>query len=121
MTNEEIIEKLSDMSVVELIALTKRLENEWGVKAQPAVVQSTVVEVETKPVQTEFDLVLMSVAADKKIALIKVVREMIGLGLKESKDLVEAAPKKIKESISKSDADALAAKLIEAGATVEIK
>jgi len=121
-TNDDVVKALGNLSVLEMIALTKELEQKWGVKAEPQAVQvqqqgpgNQVVEKE------EWNVVLASVPSDKKMAVIKAVREVMGLGLKESKDLVEAAPKMLKEAVSKADADDLNAKLTAAGAVVEVK
>lgn len=125
MASEKIakfIEDVKALSVMELSELVKALETEFGVSASavavaaPAGGAAAVVEEE----QTEFTVVLKSAGA-AKIGVIKVVRELTGLGLKEAKDLVDGAPKAVKENVSKEDADAAAAKLKEAGADVEIK
>lgn len=123
-TNEDVVNALSSMSVMEVIALTRELEEKWGVKAEPppAVVQpGQQTQQEQAPAKDEFDVVLASVPADKKMAVIKIVRELTLLGLKESKELVEAAPKVLKDGVSKSDADEYKRKLEEAGAVVEVK
>lgn len=124
MTKEEIIEAISQMSVLELSELVKALEEKFGVQAAPAMAMAPMAAApvaEEKPKeQTEFDVILTS-AGDKKIQVIKVVRELTGLGLKEAKDLVDAAPKPIKEKISREEAEQIKAKLEEAGAIVEIK
>lgn len=121
-TSEDVVKALGNLSVMELIALTKDLEAKWGVKALPQVVQQTAPQEEVKTVaQTEFDVVFVSFAADKKMTLIKLVRELLGTGLLEAKTLVESLPKTIKEGISKEDAEALKAKLTDAGAVVELK
>ena len=123
-TNDDVVQFLGNMSVVQVIALTKELEEKWGVKAAPPTVQ---LQQETQqpdtqaPAKDEFNVVLVSVPADKKMAVIKAIRENIGLGLKESKELAEAAPKVIKEQASKADADDLVAKLTAAGAVMEMK
>jgi large subunit ribosomal protein L7/L12 len=123
MEKEEVVKALGNLSVLQIIALTKELEQKWGVKAEPqaVLVHSTPGQDDVTPEKDEFDVVLVSVPTDKKMAVIKAVRELILLGLKESKELVEAAPKKVKESVSKADADELARKLTEAGAVVEVK
>ena len=108
MNKEQIIEAIESMTVLELSELVKALEEKFGVSAAAA---------EEK---TEFDVVLTSAGAGK-INVIKVVREATGLGLKEAKEIVDGAPKAVKEKISKADADALKAKLEEAGASVELK
>lgn len=122
METNDILDKLGSMSVMELIALTKTLEDKWGVKAEPQLqLQEATVDLPVETTQTEFDVILVSVPLDKKIAVVKIVRELTGLGLKESKDLVEAAPKAIKESVTKAEADAIVAKLAETGAKVDVK
>jgi large subunit ribosomal protein L7/L12 len=122
-TAEDVIKALGNMSVMQIIALTKELEEKWGVKAEPPVVQVQQQNTPEKPgvEQTEFNVLLAVCPADKKMAVIKIVREVTGLGLKESKELVEAAPKLVKESVSAADADELKRKLTEAGAVVEVK
>lgn len=122
-TQEQIVEYLSGLTVMQIVSLTKSLEDKWGVKAAPVAVAGPAVaaaapaEVEEK---TEFTVVLKAAGANK-IGAIKAVREITGLGLKDAKDLVEGAPKAVKESVSKAEADEMAAKLKEAGAEVEIK
>lgn len=119
----EIIESVKGLTVLELAELVKAFEAEFGVSAAapvavaaaPAAV-AAVVEEE----QTEFDVILKD-AGEKKINVIKVVRELTGLGLKEAKDLVDGAPKPVKEKVSKEEAEAAKAKLAEAGAAVEVK
>lgn len=120
-TMEEVVDAMNNMSVMQLIALTKELEQKWGVEAKPQAVevrQQREVEQVTKD---EFNVVLASVPADKKMSVIKVIREVLGLGLKESKELAEAAPKLVKEGVSKIEADDLVAKLTAAGAVMEVK
>ena len=122
-TREQLIEHLSKMSVMDIISLTKELENSWGVSAAPvAVAAAAGPAAAAAPVeeQTEFTVELTSFG-DKKIQVIKVVREITGLGLKEAKDLVEAAPKPIKEGISKADAEEIKRKIEAEGATATIK
>ena len=120
----EILEAVKGLTVLELAELVKAFEEEFGVSAAAPVAVAGAAPVGAAPVevevQTEFDVVLTGIG-EKKVNVIKVVREATGLGLKESKDLVDSAPKPIKEKISKEDAEALKAKLEEAGATVEIK
>ncbi len=120
----EILETVKGLTVLELSELVKAFEVEFGVSASAPVAVTgggaaapAVEEVEEK---TEFDVMLMNCGASK-ISVIKVVREATGLGLKEAKDLVDNAPKAVKEKISKDEAEALKAKLTEAGATVEVK
>lgn len=121
-TIDEVVQAIGNMSVMQVIALTKELEQKWGVKAEPPTVQVQPRQNEQQEVaKDEFNVTLASVPADKKMAVIKVIREVLGLGLKESKDLAEAAPKLIKESVSKSEADDLSAKLTAAGAVIEVK
>lgn len=122
-TLEDVVQSLGNMSVMELISLTRDLEAKWGVKAvpQPVQVQQQNKQEEVKATQDEFTVVLASVPADKKMSVIKVVREVLGLPLKESKELVEAVPKTIKEGVSKAEADDYVSKLTAAGAVVEVK
>jgi large subunit ribosomal protein L7/L12 len=123
-TRETVVDFLSQMPVIELAGLIKTLEDKWGVKAAPVAVAAgpaaAAAPVEKAPEQTEFDVVL-SAAGANKIQVIKAIREITGLGLKEAKDLVEAAPKTVKEQVSKADAEEMKKKLTEAGATVELK
>lgn len=120
---DELMGKLSDLTVVELIALTKQLEDKWGVKAQPQNIQTNNGPTDTQNTveQSEFTVVLASVPADKKMPVIKVIRELTLLGLKESKELAESAPKTLKEGVSKAEADEWKTKLAEAGAVIEVK
>ena len=124
MNKEQIMEAIEKMTVLELSELVKALEEKFGVSASaPMAVAAAPAAAAAAPVaeeQTEFDVILASAGA-AKINVIKVVRELTGLGMKEAKDLVDGAPKPVKEKISKADADAVKAKLVEAGATVEIK
>ncbi|MCQ6281460.1 50S ribosomal protein L7/L12 [Bacillus sp. EB600] len=119
MTKEQIIEAVKNMTVLELNDLVKAIEEEFGVTAAAPVAMGGVAVAAVEE-QTEFDVVLAS-AGDQKIKVIKVVRELTGLGLKEAKDLVDNAPKAIKEGVSKEDAEAAKAKLEEVGANVEVK
>ena len=121
-TTEEFIAAIEELSVMELNALVKALEEKFGVSAAAGVVVAAAggeekAEVEEK---TEFDVELTEIGASK-VKVIKVVREATGLGLKEAKDLVDSAPKVVKEQVSKEEADALKAKLEEAGAKVTLK
>jgi len=120
-SSEDVAKTLGSMTVLEVIALTKQLEEKWGVKAEPAPVQYQAPVEKPGEGQTEFDVILASVSAEKKMAVIKLVRELTLLGLKESKELVEAAPKTIKAGVSKADAEELKRKLTEAGGIVEVK
>jgi large subunit ribosomal protein L7/L12 len=123
-TREQVVDFLSNLPVIQMADLIKELENKWGVKAAPAAVAVAAgpAAAAAAPVeeQTEFTVILANAGANK-IQVIKVVREITGLGLKEAKDLVEAAPKPVKEGVSKADAEDLKKKLAEAGATVELK
>lgn len=123
----EILEAVKGMTVLELAELVKAFEEEFGVSAAAPVAVAAVpgaagaaAAPEAEDEQTEFDVVLASVG-DKKINVIKVVREITGLGLKEAKELVDSAPKPVKEKVSKDEAESIKAKLEEAGATVELK
>ena len=123
-TKEQVIDYLSTMNVLDLSNLVKELETKWGVSAAAPVaamampaggVPAAVVEE-----KTEFTVMLMGAGAEK-IKVIKVVRELTSLGLKEAKDLVDGAPKPVKESVSKAEAEAMKKKLEDAGAKVELK
>ncbi len=119
---EEIIAAIEEMTILELNDLVKAVEEKFGVSAAPVAVAGAAPAAAAAAVeeQTEFDVILAS-AGDKKVNVIKVVREITGLGLKESKELVDNAPKPLKEKVSKEDAEAIKAKLEEAGASVEVK
>ena len=121
---EKIVEDLSNLTVIEAADLSKLLEEKWGVSAAAPVAVAAAAPAaggeEAAAEQSEFDVILASFG-DKKINVIKEVRSLTGLGLKEAKDLVEGAPKPIKEGVSKEEADEVKTKLEEAGATVEIK
>ncbi|MCS7052873.1 MAG: 50S ribosomal protein L7/L12 [Ignavibacterium sp.] len=121
---QEIVEKIKSLSLLEAAELKKALENEFGVTAAaPVVVAGGPVAGAEAPAaeeKTEFDVILQS-AGDKKINVIKVVRAHTGLGLKEAKDLVDGAPKTVKEGVSKDEAEKIKKELEEAGATVTIK
>ena len=122
MTKEEIMQAIEEMTVLELSELVKAMEEKFGVSAAApvAVAAAPAAGAAAAEEKTEFDVILAS-AGDKKINVIKVVREVTGLGLKEAKALVDGAPAPVKEGASKEDAQALKAKLEEAGATVELK
>ena len=121
MTKEEIIEAVKNMTVLELNDLVKAIEEEFGVTAAaPVAVAGGAAAGGAAEEQTEFDVVLAS-AGDQKIKVIKVVREITGLGLKDAKELVDNAPKPLKEGVSKEEAEELKAKLEEVGAGVELK
>ena len=116
-----MIEEVKSMTVLELSELVHELEEVFGVSAAAAAVAAPAAgEAAAAEEKTEFDVVLTEIGANK-IAVIKVVREITGLGLKEAKDLVDNAPKTVKEAVSKDDADAMVAKFKEAGATAEAK
>ena len=118
---EKIVDDLSVLTVLEAAELSKLLEEKWGVSAAaPVAVAAAAAPAEAVEEKTEFDVVLASYG-EKKINVIKEVRAMTGLGLKEAKDLVEGVPNTIKEAVGKEEADALKKKLEDAGATVEIK
>ncbi len=120
---DKLVKELSKLTVIEAADLAKRLEDEWGVSAAAPVVVAAAGGGEAAPVEeekTEFDVFLAAIG-EKKINVIKEVRAMTGLGLKEAKDLVEAAPKVVKEAVSKDEAEALKKKLEYVGATVELK
>ncbi len=126
-TKEQVVDFLSKMSVLDLAALTKELEDKWGVKAAPVAVAAAAGApaagggaAAPAAEQTEFTVTLKD-AGGNKIGVIKAVREVTNLGLKEAKDLVDGAPKVVKEGVSKADADNIKKKLEEAGAKVEIK
>lgn len=123
MTIQEIIDAIKGMTVLELNELVKAAEAEFGVSAAaPVAVAAAGAGAAAAPAEekTEFDVVLAAVGAEK-IKVIKVVRELTGLGLKEAKDLVDGAPKTLKEGVSKEEAESIKAKLTEVGATVEVK
>ncbi len=118
---QEVIDIVKGLTVLELSELVKALEEEFGVSAAaPMAVAAAPVAAAAVEEQYEFDVILTS-AGEKKINVIKVVREITGLGLKEAKDLVDGAPKAVKEKTSKEDANDIKAKLEEAGAGVEVK
>jgi large subunit ribosomal protein L7/L12 len=124
-TREQVVDYLSNLPVIQIAELIKELENKWGVKAAPAAVAvaagpAAAAEAPKVEEKTEFDVVLATAGANK-IQVIKAVREITGLGLKEAKDLVEGAPKTVKEGVNKDDAAKMKEKLTAAGATVELK
>jgi large subunit ribosomal protein L7/L12 len=124
-TKEQVVSFLSQMSVLDLAALTKELEDKWGVKAAPVAVAAAPAAggggaAAAAAEQTEFTIVLLEAGANK-IGVIKAVREVTNLGLKEAKDLVDGAPKTVKEGVNKGDAESIKKKLTEAGAKVEVK
>jgi len=124
LSNEELIEALSAKPVMEVVELVKALEEKWGVSAAAPVAVAAgggaAPEAAAAEEKTEFDVVMKSFG-DNKVAVIKVVRTVTGLGLKEAKDLVEGAPSSVKEGVPKDEAEAVKKQLEEAGAQVEIK
>lgn len=128
-TTDDILEKLKSLTLLEAAELVKQIEEAFGVSAAAPVggfamaapAGAAAAPAEEVEEQTEFDVILDEVPADKKIAVLKVVRALTGLGLKEAKDLVEAAPKPVKEGVAKSDAEDTKKQLEEAGAKVTIK
>jgi len=123
-SKEEILDAIAGMTVLELSELIKQMEEKFGVSAAAAVAvaagPAAAAAAPAAEEKTEFDVVLMA-AGEKKVEVIKVVRAATGLGLKEAKDLVDGAPKTVKEALPKADADALAKQLADAGAKVEVK
>ena len=125
MSVETIIADIEKLNVLELVELSKSLQDKWGVSAAPVAAAGPAVAAEAAPAavveeQTEFDAVLTEVGAEK-IKVIKVVRELTGLGLKEAKEVVDSAPKAIKEGVSKEEAERIAAAMAEVGAKVTVK
>jgi large subunit ribosomal protein L7/L12 len=123
-TKEQVVDFLSKMSVLDLAGLTKELEDKWGVKAAPVAVAAApgagAAAAAPAAEQTEFTVTLTEAGANK-IGVIKAVREVTNLGLKEAKDLVDGAPKVVKDGVSKADAETIKKKLVEAGAKVDVK
>ncbi len=122
MDKQQIIDAIKEMNVLELADLVKELEETFGVSAAAAVVAAPAAggAAAAEEEKTEFNVILKS-AGDQKIKVIKVVREITGLGLKEAKDLVDGAPKPIKENVSKDEADQIAAKITEVGGEIELQ
>jgi len=121
-TNAELMDAVAGMTVLELSELIKQMEEKFGVSAAAVAVAGPAAGgvAEAAAEQSEFDVILTAIG-DNKVSVIKAVRAITGLGLKEAKDLVDATPKAVKEGVSKADADAVAKQLIEAGATAEVK
>src|SRR4051794_16287779 len=122
---DQIIDSLSNLTVIQIAELTKKLEDKWGVKAAPVAVAGPAgpaASAAAAPAaeQTEFTVILAN-AGSNKIQVIKAIREITSLGLKEAKDLVDGAPKEIKAGVSKDDAEGIKKKIAEAGGTVEVK
>ena len=124
LSNEELIEELSNKPIMEIVDLVKALEDKWGVSAAAPVAVAAAAgadaDASAAEVQTEFDVMLNSYG-ENKVAVIKVVRTITGLGLKEAKDLVEGVPNTVKEGVAKDNAEELKKQLEDAGASVEIK
>ena len=121
---EQLVESLSELSVLEMAELKTALENKWGVKAAAAAVAAAPAAAAAAPAaaeSTDFQVILEKVPDDKKISIIKVVREITALGLKEAKELVDGAPKAIKDTTPKADAEAIKKKVEEAGGKVTLK
>ncbi|MDR0734245.1 MAG: 50S ribosomal protein L7/L12 [Elusimicrobiota bacterium] len=125
MAKEELLTAISEMTVLELSEFVKAVEEKFSVKAAaPAVAVAAAPAAGAAAAaeeKTDFNVVLTAIAADKKISVIKVVREITGLGLKEAKDLVDGAPKTVKENVAKAEAEEMKKKITEAGGTVELK
>ena len=123
-TREQVVDYLSSLSVMDIADLTKELEEKWGVSAAPVAVAGAVAAGDAggaaEEEQTEFDVELTSFG-EKKINVIKAIREITSLGLKEAKEVVESAPKVVKEAVTKEEAEEVKKKLEEAGATIELK
>ena len=123
---DQIIDQLSNLTVMQIADLTKKLEEKWGVKAAPVMAMggggggAAAAPAEAAAEKTEFTVILAN-AGSNKIQVIKAIREITNLGLKEAKDLVDGAPKEIKAGVSKDDAENIKKKVAEAGGTVEIK
>jgi large subunit ribosomal protein L7/L12 len=123
-SKDEILESISNMSIMQVVELIADMEKKFGVTAAAPVAAAAAGPAAAAAVveeQTEFTVILKEYPADKKVGVIKVVRELTGLGLKEAKDLVEAAPSTIKDGVNKADSEAMKKKLEEASAKVEIK
>ena len=124
-SREEIVNAIGNLSVLEVVELISDLEKKFGVTAAAPVAMAAAPAAAAAAApaeeQTEFSVTLAEYPADKKVGVIKVVRELTGLGLKEAKDLVDGAPKPVKEAIAKADAEAAVKKLVEAGAKAELK
>ena len=123
LSRDEILNAIAEMTVMDVVELIKAMEDKFGVTAAAAVAAAPAAAAAAAPAEeekTEFDVILKG-AGETKVHVIKVVRELTGLGLKEAKDLVDGAPSTVKEGVSKADAEAAKAKLEEAGAAVELK
>ncbi len=123
-SKDEILEAISNMTVMQVVELISDMEKKFGVTAAAPVAAAAGPAASAAPApeaQTEFTVILKEYAADKKVGVIKVVRELTGLGLKEAKDLVEGVPSTVKEGVNKADSDTMKKKLEDGGAKVEIK
>ncbi len=122
-SKEQILEAISNMTIMEVVDLVKMMEDKFGVSAAApvAVVAAAGAAAPAAEEQTEFTVTLKAYPAEKKVGVIKVIREITGLGLKEAKDLVEGAPSTVKESVSKADSEKIKKQLEDGGATVEVK
>jgi large subunit ribosomal protein L7/L12 len=121
-SKEEILDAISNMTVMEIVDLVKMMEDKFGVTAAaPVAMAAAAAAAPVVEEQTEFTIILKAYPADKKVGTIKVIREITGLGLKEAKDLVEGAPSTVKEAVSKADADKIKKQLTDVGADVEVK
>jgi len=124
LSNQEILDAIAAKSVMDIVELVKMMEDKFGVTAAVAAAPAAAGPAAAAPAaveKTEFNVVMTAVDAAKKVNVIKVVREITGLGLKEAKDLVEGAPQTVKEAVAKADAEAMKKKLEEAGAKVDLK
>jgi len=123
-SKEQILESISNMTIMEVVDLVKMMEEKFGVTAAAPVAVAASAAGAAAPVaeeQTEFTVTMKAYPAEKKVTVIKVIREITGLGLKEAKDLVEGAPSLVKESVSKADSEKIKKQLEDVGATVEVK
>ena len=123
-SKEQILEAISNMTIMEVVDLVKLMEDKFGVTAAAPVAVAAAAGGAAAPAaeeKTEFTVILKAYPADKKVTVIKVIREITGLGLKEAKDLVEGAPSTVKEAVSKADSEKFKKQLEDGGATVEVK
>ena len=122
-SKEQILESISNMTIMEVVDLVKMMEDKFGVTAAAPVAAAAAAAAAAPAAEekTEFTVVLKAYPAEKKVTVIKVIREITGLGLKEAKDLVEGAPSTVKESVSKADSEKFKKQLEDSGATVEVK
>ena len=123
-SKEQILESISNMTIMEVVDLVKMMEEKFGVTAAAPVAMAAAAAGAAAPAaeeQTEFTVTMKAYPAEKKVTVIKVIREITGLGLKEAKDLVEGAPSLVKEAVSKADSEKIKKQLEDVGATVEVK